>query len=80
MMAVYIVTSEGRSGRPMLANKICDIQRTDHSIDSSMRADAILMVPIMTVTSPQRPSLPSVEAHCASPSMATTLGVYSSSR
>lgn len=67
MTAVYIVLSRCRSRRPMLASKICDIQRTDYSIDSSMRARAIQMVPIRTVTSPQRPNLPSVEAHCASP-------------
>lgn len=80
MMAVYIVPSEGRSGRPMLASKICDIQRTDHSIDSSMRADAILMVPIRTVTSPQRPSLPSVGSIVRRCLWQQRSGVYSSSR
>ncbi|RXG85865.1 hypothetical protein EAS61_34990 [Bradyrhizobium zhanjiangense] len=45
MTAVYIVLSRCRSRRPMLASKICDIQRTDYSIDSSMRARAIQMVP-----------------------------------
>lgn len=80
MMAVYIIPSEGRSGRPMLASKICDIQRIEYSIGSSMRAGGIQMVPIRTVTSPHRPRLPSVEVHCASSPIATTLCVYSSSR
>jgi len=64
----------------MLASEICDIQRIDYSIDSSMRAGAIQMVPIRTVTSPQRPSLPSVAAHCASPPTTAMLCVHSSSR
>ncbi len=46
-MAVYIVPSGGRSGRPMLASKICDIQR----IDCRTRQCALApLVPIRTVT------------------------------
>jgi len=77
---LYRTVGRPERARPMLASKICDIQRVDYSIDSSMRAGAIQMVPVRTVTSPQRPSLPTVEAHCASPPTTATLCVHSSNR